>query len=65
MVRVLDYLSRYTTSRATGKLEEVAAADLMAALASFDVSGAGREEGEEMPVVVDRDFISAVSRELV
>jgi len=64
VVRLLEYLSRATTSTATGELDDVTTAVLMACLASFDVSGAGREEGEEMPVVADRDFISAVSREL-
>jgi len=64
VVRLLEYLSRVSTDTATGKLDDVTAAVLMACLASFDVSGAGREDGEDMPVVADRDFISAVSREL-
>lgn len=64
VLRLLDFLSRITPSTATGQLDDVTAALLMGCLASFDVSGAGREEGEEMPVVADKDFIAAVSREL-
>jgi len=64
VLRLLDHLSRTTPSTATGQLDDVTAALLMGCMASFDVSCSGREDGEEMPLVADRDFIAAVSREL-
>ena len=63
-VRLLEYLSKVTPNTATGALDDINLALLMAALASFDVSGAGGEDEESVPMVRDKDFIGEVSREL-
>ena len=62
--RLLDHLSRVTPSTATGCLDDVNLALVMAALASFNVSGADTEDEENVPMVRDKDFIADISREL-
>ena len=59
---MLNRLSRVTPSTATGCLDDVNLALVMAALASFNVSGT--EDEENVPKVRDKDFIADISREL-
>ena len=62
--RLLDHLSRVPPSTATGCLDDINLALVMAALASFNVSGADTEDEEKVPMVRDKDFIADISREL-
>ena len=61
---LLEHLRRSSPNTATGALDDVNLALLMACLASFDVSGAASEDGESIPLVRDKDFIPCVGKEL-
>ena len=61
---LIDHLARTSPSTANGSLDSVNLALLMACLASFDVSRATSEDGEDIPMVKDKDFISCVGKEL-
>ena len=63
-MKLLEYLSKVTANTATGALDDINLALVMAALASFDVSGASTEDEDKVPMVKDKDFIPEVSREL-
>lgn len=62
--KLLDHLSKVTPNTASGALDDINLALMMAALASFDVSGADSENEDMVPMVKDKDFIADVSREL-
>ena len=57
---MLNRLSSVTPSTATGCLDDVNLALVMAALASFNVSGT--EDEENVPKVRDKDFIADIGR---
>ena len=64
-VKLMEHLSKLTPNTASGALDDVNLALVMAALASFDVSAAaGSEDENNVPMVKDKDFIGDVSREL-
>lgn len=54
LVALLETLSRATPASSTGSLDGVTAALLFAALAAMDVSAAGTEAGEHLPIVSAR-----------
>ena len=60
--KVLNRLSSVTPSTATGCLDDVNLALVMAALASFNVGGT--EDEENVPKVRDKDFIADIGWEL-
>ena len=62
--RLLEHLSRVTPTTATGALDTLNLALVMAALASLDVSCANTEDEKNVPMVRDKDFIADISREL-
>ena len=62
--KLLEHLSKVTPNTGTGALDSLNLALVMAALASFDVSGASTEDEENVPMVRDKDFIADISRDL-
>ena len=62
-VRETVLMSRLAVA-ASRRLDDVNLALVMAALASFNVSGADTEDEENVPMVRDKDFIADISREL-
>ena len=62
-VRATVLMSRLAVA-ASRRLDDVNLALVMAALASFNVSGADTEDEENVPMVRDKDFIADTSWEL-
>ena len=63
VTRILEYLAKATPDTATGQLDGVTAALVMAVVSAMDVSGVGRGE-VDLPVVKDANFLTTVGREV-
>ena len=63
VTRILEYLAKATPDTATGQLDGVTAALVMAVVSAMDVSGVGRGE-VELPIVKDPNFLTTVGREV-
>ena len=63
VTRILEYLAKSTPDTATGQLDGVTAALVMAVVSAMDVSGVGRGE-VDLPIVKDPNFLTTVGREV-
>ena len=63
VTRILEYLAKATPDTATGQLDGVTAALVMAVVSAMDVSGVGRGE-VDLPIVKDANFLTTVGREV-
>ena len=63
VTRILEYLAKARRDTATGQLDGVTAALVMAVVSAMDVSGVGRGE-VDLPIVKDANFLTTVGREV-